>query len=397
MWHSAYSKAKLFYSQRRTLCLTLLSAVLIAGLALLLIKLNDNQKPQAVYAAVKPMPLSRSVMLVAEEQVRAIKPPPTEAARQYAYISAAYDDGLVADDQSVALHTVQQIMLLMFPTRAAEVNKRIDQLAVSHHIQTDSSVAKSTEIENIVNKYKMRNSADGHDLKWDGIIPKGPGKWVKTTAVNPLTPRAGDWRRWVVSQPVKVSPPPVVGSIEDIKQMRMTAIASASRNGDDVNKINFWGGTPGTDTPSGIWQNQLYKTVYEILPNDVLSADQKYSHLQAVLAQTQSDAFMECWKVKYTYWTGRPDMRDSSIKTAMHDPNFPGYISGHSTISKAAADVLSVMVPRYSKVWLSMAVEARQSRLKAGIHYDIDNEEGFNVGAQVAKQVVTLNSLQAVL
>jgi hypothetical protein len=43
-----------------------------------------------------------------------------------------------------------------------------------------------------------------------------------------------------------------------------------------------------------------------------------------------------------------------------------------------------------------MAVEARQSRLIAGIHYDIDNEQGFKVGTQVAQQVIAIKNLQQV-
>jgi hypothetical protein len=173
--------------------------------------------------------------------------------------------------------------------------------------------------------------------------------------------------------------------------------ASANRNGNDINTINFWGGTPGTNAPSGIWQDQIYKKVHQLLPSDPLLADKKYSAIQATSAQTMSDAFMECWKIKYTYWTARPDMRDPSIKTAMDDPNFPGYISGHSTISKAAADILSVMVPSEASSWESMATEARNSRLVAGIHFDIDNKVGFDVGTEVAKQVINNKKIAQVL
>src|SRR5207245_2468798 len=130
--------------------------------------------------------------------------------------------------------------------------------------------------------------------------------------------------------------------------------------------INFWGGTPGTDSPSGIWQNQLYKTIKSDLPKDSLQADKTYAAIQMDIAQAMSDAFMECWKVKYSYWTARPTMRIPGLQTAMDNPNFPSYISGHSTISKAAADVLSVLVPKYQMQWEAMASEARDSRLSAG-------------------------------
>jgi hypothetical protein len=110
-----------------------------------------------------------------------------------------------------------------------------------------------------------------------------------------------------------------------------------------------------------------------------------------------SDAFMECWKVKYTYWTARPDMRMPGLQTGMPDPNFPSYISGHSTVSKAAADVLSVMVPKYRDQWEAMAAEARYSRLVAGIHFEIDNSVGFDVGSNVAEQAIASLHVSQVL
>jgi hypothetical protein len=397
MFHSAYSKALEHYQQRPKLFQAILGLLAVGFLAIVLINFfaSGNHSP-ATYAAIKPMPLSRSVMLVAEEQVRYLKPAPTEAAREYAYVATVYSEALKVTNQSDALVAAKSMMSTLFPTRTQEVDKATAYLAKSHHLFSYPDLNNASETSAIIKKYDERNKKDSHDLKWDGVIPKGASKWIKQTEKDPLTPRAGDWERWIVAKTIKVSPPPIVGSAEDQHQMQIVAAASSNRTGEDVNKINFWGGTPGTDTPSGIWQNQMYRKVHTILPDNILGTDQKYSALQTTLAQTLSDAFMECWKVKYTYWTARPDMRDPRIKTAMHDPNFPGYISGHSTISKAAADTLSVLVPRYSKEWLAMAVEARQSRLIAGIHYDIDNEQGFKVGTQVAQQVIAIKNLQQI-
>jgi hypothetical protein len=331
-------------------------------------------------------PLSYQVMQVAQTQVKALKPPPTEAALYYAYVASAYADALQKADEPSAVQASRQVMNAIYPSRAGDVNAGLDTLGKSYGL--DLQDVRQDVIAEVVTTYSGRYKSDGHDLPWNGIIPTGTGKWRKERPADPFTPRAGDWKRWVVNKPIAVPPPPVPGSAEDMRQMEIVRQASANRNGQDVNIINFWGGVPGTEAPAGIWQNQLYRTVKSELTPDALEADRQYAAVQKALAQTLSDAFMECWKVKYTYWTARPDMRDPILKTAMDNPNFPGYVSGHSTISKAAADVLSVMVPGHAQEWQAMAAEARDSRLKAGIHYDIDNQIGFQIGTEVADQVV---------
>lgn len=338
------------------------------------------------FATPKPpeKPLSRQVMEYQESVIRSVKPPPTTAALQYAYTASAYADGIETGTPRIALQAAQSMLVMLYPERTQDITQQVTKLAQQAKISHFNDA--STEAAKITYKYNYRYEHDGHTLVWDGIIPTGPGKWVKTSAKDPFTPRAGEWQRWNVQSAISVPPPPVFNSAEDIRQLAGVVQASATRNGQDINTINFWGGTPGSETPSGIWQNELFTTVKPDLPNSTFKADMKYAVLQKILAQTESDAFMECWKVKYTYWTARPNMHTTAITTAMENPNFPGYISGHSTISKAAADVLSTLVPAHTKVWNDMAMEARQSRLKAGIHYDIDNVVGFQVGTAVAEQ-----------
>ncbi|MDB5161061.1 MAG: phosphoesterase PA-phosphatase related protein [Candidatus Saccharibacteria bacterium] len=398
MYRSAYSKLLSLHKSRRQLVLVCSGLIAVGLLVIILLNIFvKNQPAPVVQAAARPMPLSRSVLMLAEEQIRMSKPAPTEAAREYAYVASAYDVGLKTNGQAGALAAAAQLLNLFFPDNQAAIDQRLSQLANHVHVKLYGSADMPAATAQVAAKLVARNAADGHDLVWDKIIPIGEGKWIKKIQKDPFTPRAGDWMRWIVSVPITVPPPPLVGSAEDIRQLQIVQIASANSNGEDINKINFWGGTPGTDTPSGIWQNQLYKTSYGLLPTDILAADKAYSAVQSILAQTLSDSFMECWKVKYTYWTARPNMRDPSIKTAMDNPNFPGYVSGHSTISKAAADVLASMVPAHTSDWQAMAVEARDSRLKAGIHFDIDNQVGFDLGAAVAKQVIAAKELKQIL
>ena len=75
----------------------------------------------------------------------------------------------------------------------------------------------------------------------------------------------------------------------------------------------------------------------------------------------------------------------------MENPHFPSYVSGHSTISRTAAEVLSAMFPTKADIWLQDATEARDSRLWGGVHFAYDNDEGFILGAAVG--VIARNNL----
>jgi membrane-associated phospholipid phosphatase len=77
-----------------------------------------------------------------------------------------------------------------------------------------------------------------------------------------------------------------------------------------------------------------------------------------------------------------------AIKTLTGIPNFPSYISGHSTFSGAAAAVLGYIIPENAAKYTAMANEASISRLYGGIHYRSDCSVGLQVGNNVGKFAV---------
>ena len=74
---------------------------------------------------------------------------------------------------------------------------------------------------------------------------------------------------------------------------------------------------------------------------------------------------------------------DPSIKTGTGIPNFPSYVSGHSTFSFAAATVLAYLFPDGLSNFQNLANEASSSRLYGAIHYRIDIEAGSTLGLNV--------------
>ncbi|HET7003085.1 MAG TPA: vanadium-dependent haloperoxidase [Puia sp.] len=146
----------------------------------------------------------------------------------------------------------------------------------------------------------------------------------------------------------------------------------------NIGIVEFWADGVGTYTPPGHWN--------AIAVEDFVH--QNYSEVRwarnlALLNMTEMDAAIVCWDVKYHYFNARPSQVDPSIKTLTGIPNFPAYISGHSTFSGAAATILGYLVPENASKYSAMAEEAGLSRLVGGIHYRTDCEAGLSVGNKI--------------
>jgi membrane-associated phospholipid phosphatase len=122
------------------------------------------------------------------------------------------------------------------------------------------------------------------------------------------------------------------------------------------------------------------------------------------------DAFISCWEEKYRSNMIRPETVinkyfDAEWRPYIQTPPFPSYVSGHSVISAAAAEVMTDIfgdnfaytdtseiefgIPHRSFTsFRQAATEASWSRLYGGIHYRFDLEEGNTAGIHVGKTVV---------
>jgi hypothetical protein len=325
-----------------------------------------------------PAPAARRWLTFTQDLVRTDKLTPPESARLYAYVAEAYALARAGDDESVATEAARLVLRAVSPANADKID------AFARTISPSEPLPSS--VQTIVDQLLDRSTHDGwvEDAAADRTPPEGDGFW-RSAGVGPFSPTAGRWLRWLVPAGAgyEVPPPPDFGSSEYQQQLDMVHAAVQARDARWVAQINFWGGAPGTEAPAGIWQNFLWTQVGPAFTTD----DVAYSRVQSILARTIADGFMECWKVKYQYWTARPDMVDATVRPSMKDPPFPGYVSGHSTISAAAATVLGHLFPDQAEVFLRGAQEARDSRLYAGIHFDVDNQQGFLLGQKIGETI----------
>ena len=66
-------------------------------------------------------------------------------------------------------------------------------------------------------------------------------------------------------------------------------------------------------------------------------------------------------------------------------PPFPSYPSNHSTFSATRAEMLAYLFPTRAVFIRALGKEAGDSRIWAGIHYQMDNVAGVTLGKSVAQ------------
>ena len=122
------------------------------------------------------------------------------------------------------------------------------------------------------------------------------------------------------------------------------------------------------------------------------------------------DGFISCWDTKFKINSVRPETIinkyiDAAWQPYIQTPPFPSYVSGHSVISAASAEVMTHFygdnfsytdtselefgIPnRTFKSFRDAALEASWSRLYGGIHYRSDLEQGNKVGTEIGEFIV---------
>jgi PAP2 superfamily len=239
-----------------------------------------------------------------------------------------------------------------------------------------------------------RARRDGSDAVFQGPIPVGPGLWVPTPPAfaPPLEPLAGTWRPWNISSGSRFrpGPPPAFGSRRYAREVREVYDVSRALADEQKRIADFWADGPGTVTPPGHW-NQI---ALGLIRAHRLS-EPAAARVLAALNTAQADAFIACWDAKYTYWSERRPVTairreiDPSWLSYIVTPPFPAYVSGHSTTSAAASELLSAFFPGARRQLRAWAEEAAVSRLYGGIHFRSDNEAGLALGKKVGRAAVS--------
>jgi PAP2 superfamily len=362
---------------------------------------------------------------------------PPYAARAYAYVSAAQYDALVAayyykklynraapynvdatvkvlipktdlpsypSEDAVVEGAAVETMKLLFPgdqdfiQQKAEEHKRsriISGANVRSDIEAGEALGKA-----VAQKFVTRARGDragaaiGTQTQWTKMetdaIAKGETPWYSLEIPKrpPMLPLFGVVKAFLFDSLTAISlrpgPPPLTASPKMKTETDEALDFTTHDTRDHYRIVHFWADGAGTYTPPGHWN--------AIAAEDFIKknySEVRWARNIALLNMALMDAAIVCWDTKYFYFNPRPTQLNPAIKTLTGIPNFPSYISGHSTFSGAAATVLGYIIPENADKYSAMATEASLSRMYAGIHYRADCSVGLQVGASVGNYAVT--------
>jgi hypothetical protein len=260
-----------------------------------------------------------------------------------------------------------------------------------------------------------RAGADGFEESKKVVAPDTtePGMWVPTQpnfqpAIDPGWGTLTTF--FATSKDCSLPPPPTQGTIDSPYKIAADEVATVTKNLTEEQKsiARFWDDSRGrTGTPSGHWL-ALALAATDGKKSSALETIQVVAHMLMVVA----DSFVVNFGEKYKYMVERPitvlQRTDPSWSSYLPTPAFPEYPSGHSTISTAAADVLTAyfgewafsdpgygmteesrkkfeVTARNFSSFAEAADEASISRLYGGIHFTFGLEGGATLGTCIAK------------
>lgn len=241
--------------------------------------------------------------------------------------------------------------------------------------------------------------------------PVGNNVWKPTAPAYaaPSTPYWGNNRTVVFGSVSNTQPPiPITYSTDPASPFSLMVkdVYDASQNltEDQKTMALFWRDVPGVSSP-GHWLSILQQ-VTRIRKITLYEAALGY----ALTGAAVNDALIGVFQAKYQYNVVRPItyirevMGNSSWSSYLATPPHPEYISAHSSLSAAAAQILQELygssgtftdhtydymgfAPRTYSSFAAIAAEAGLSRFYAGIHYLPSINAGLEQGRKVANNI----------
>jgi hypothetical protein len=331
----------------------------------------------------------------------------------------------------VANSTLAAMLRGLYPTTSVANQAAITDLERSYNTRFneettdgvyDRSVSLGARVAQSILDYA---STDGQSTAFSSnfpssyVAPAGPGLWEPTpSGFQPaLQPYWGNVRPFLAANVSSLVMPtaPTAYSVDTNSAFYAEAMevyqTKLNLTAEQEVIAKFWSDDPAkTPTPSG-HSMSIMKQVLE-------QENAKLDEVAVTWVQTGMavhDAFVCCWKTKYTYNYLRPvtaiqDLIDASWTPILNTPPFPEYPSGHSVQSGAACAVLTGLFgdnyaftdrthenrtdidgsPRSFSSFEEFAMEAAMSRLYGGIHFMKAITEGVDQGVRIGSNIQNL-------
>jgi hypothetical protein len=258
------------------------------------------------------------------------------------------------------------------------------------------------------------------------VHPTRAGSWSpplygQSFSHYPLHPHWGE-NRTFLKQNHEIAPPSVIPfdtlpNSPYYKQFEAVYKQEKILTQDQKEAAIWWSDDPDeTFTPPG-HSYYLANTIVKQANPPLIKCAETYAKVGMAVA----DAFRNCWKWKYQFFTERPNNYvtqhiDKRWESFWPDPPFPAFPSGHAIQAAATATVLSNLYgekfeftdnahvgrkrdelrntdfkARHFNSFWEVAEETAKSRFYGGIHVPQDNNAGLEKGKVIGENINSLN------
>jgi membrane-associated phospholipid phosphatase len=291
-------------------------------------------------------------------------------------------------DYAATAAAAAAVMAYLVPAEAAKFQAMAEEAGRSRlyaGVEYPSDYFAGMELgRRVAEQVIAKAKADRSDVPWTGTIPTGRCMW---TGVNPGNAAAANWKPLLLTSPseFRPAPPPPCDSAEvqaQLAEVRNYPRALTMANLPTNARAMYW------QTNEGVYPWALMQLNRWVLEDKLENDPARAAFAYALIGAAGFDAFIASQDGKFTYWYLRPAQLDPSITPLFNAPNFPAYPSNHSTLSTSRTEVLAYLFPERADAIRALGKEAGDSRIWAGIHYEMDNQAGVTLGRNVARKFI---------
>jgi hypothetical protein len=308
----------------------------------------------------------------------------------------------------------------------------IRKMAKEHGMPDDvyeNSITYSDTVAAAIMRWSKRDNYAQTRGATEYSVNDSPGRWVPTPPAyaSAMEPHWREIRNLVIDSVNQfIPPPPYKFDVTDpnspyYKEVKKIQLAVDSLTPEQSDIADFWDDNPfklnvsghlmfGTKkfSPGGHWMG-----IVGIASKQSGADFPKTVYAYAKTSIALFDAFIECWNIKYTFNTMRPETVidkyfDPNWRPHLQTPPFPEYTCGHCTISAACAESLTSVFgdhfaytdttelefsikSRSYPSFRDAAAENKLARFYGGIHFnyccELSNGMGRKVGALVVDRL----------
>lgn len=189
---------------------------------------------------------------------------------------------------------------------------------------------------------------------------------------------AATWKTWLLDNPGQIVMKSSPGEAQSKTELRLIKQRISKIDEKKLADIKYW----DAGAPAYRWNQIAPKLISPQRFDVVLRTPTAWMNIAIY------DATILAWKEKIKYKRKRPQDSDPLLPPVINTPPSYSYPCEHSVTAAAAATVLAYFFPEKADSIMQLAYVASQSRIDAGVQFPSDTEAGWQLGQQVARQII---------